>query len=60
MTQYALNVRNGSVIRLVMTVCRPLPVFLDKQTFSESVDMSLKCQHATSRLLGHLQTFLIG
>jgi hypothetical protein len=36
------------VNRVVLTVGRSLPVFLDKQTFSESVGMSQRCQNRTS------------
>src|SRR2546430_2465188 len=35
------------VNRVVLTDGRSLPVFLDKQTFSESVGMSQKCQQET-------------
>src|SRR4030088_2921996 len=41
---------SASVIRVVMTVCRPLPVFPDKQTFSVSVGMSQRCQQQISRV----------
>jgi len=40
----------GSPIRVklvVLTVGRPLPVYPDKQTFSESVGMSQRCQVQT-------------
>src|SRR6202162_1075255 len=38
------------VIRVILTACRRLPVYPDKQTFSESAGMSQRCQSATSRL----------
>src|SRR5260370_36739765 len=40
----ALDVRVGSVIRAILTVRRSLPVYPDKQTFSEPVGMSQRCR----------------
>src|SRR5713226_6180113 len=37
-----------STNRVVLKVRHPLPVFPDKQTFSESVGMSQRCQHRKS------------
>jgi hypothetical protein len=42
------------VIRVVLTERRALPVYPDKQTSSESVGMSQRCQQRKSRLFDHL------
>ena len=39
--------RNG-VIRAILTVRRSLPVYPEKQTFSEPVGMSQRCHHRKS------------
>jgi len=44
-------VSNG-FIRVVLTVCRSLPVFPDKQTISEPIGMSQRCQYGNSLAIG--------
>ncbi|MFL6824959.1 MAG: hypothetical protein ACJ8E2_00690, partial [Bradyrhizobium sp.] len=39
--------RQPRVIRVVLTVCRSLPVFPDKQTFSKSFGISQTCHNQT-------------
>ena len=55
----ALNAKRGTkaprqclswVNRVAFTVRRSLPVYPEKQTFSESVGMSQRCQRRTSAL----------
>src|SRR5882762_3841125 len=42
-----------STNRVILTKCRSLPLYPDKQTFSESVSMSLLCQmRSFDRLVG--------
>jgi hypothetical protein len=47
MTREGLAKRPFGVKRVILTVRRSLPVYPDKQTFSDSVGMSQTCQNRT-------------